>query len=149
MRQKFNRNRVLRLCGPGDKDTVPYMKAQVALYELSNYLLGPDWYDPSGLTHPENVNVSIVCAIEQKYQGTKLKEEDIPEYMRRCGYCMLSELSIGEHFRWGKLKLMKISDHPVTSSLRKHAPNVLRLDCKHKCVLKTTAWVERIPNKES
>ena len=50
------------------------MKAQVAVDELCRYFLGDDWYDDSGATHPEQVNVKIVCEIEKRYKGCKCKK---------------------------------------------------------------------------
>lgn len=146
MRQKFDKNRIARLCEQKDKDTVPSMKAQVALNELAAYLLGPDWYDASGLTHPENVNVSIVCAIEKKYLGTRIKKESIPDYMKRSGYCMLSELLVGELFIWKNIKFMRVSGHPVIFPKQATA-NVLRLDNQHTCAIRTDVWVTKVPNE--
>lgn len=50
----------------------PSMTAQQALNELCNYFLGEDWYEPTGQTHPEVVNFSIVEHIERNYKGAKI-----------------------------------------------------------------------------
>lgn len=55
------------------------MDAQTALNELCRYFLGSNWYDESGLIHPEQVNINIVCAIEKQYKGAKLKRKIIYE----------------------------------------------------------------------
>lgn len=47
--------------------------AQTALHELCHYFLGDDWYDQSGMTSCEQVNVNIVCEIERQYRGAKIK----------------------------------------------------------------------------
>jgi hypothetical protein len=54
---------------------VPSMTAQVALSELCHYFLGDDWYEPTGQTHPEIVNYSIVEEIESRYKGCKIKKK--------------------------------------------------------------------------
>ncbi len=58
-----------------EKDNIlaPPLEAQKAINFLSNYLLGEDWYDSSGATHPEQVNTKIVHEILMKYS---------PEYRR-------------------------------------------------------------------
>ena len=48
------------------------MTAQEALNELCDYFLGDDWYEPTGQTHPEIVNFSIVEHIERNYKGAKI-----------------------------------------------------------------------------
>ena len=52
-----------------EKDNIlaPPLEAQEAINFLSNYLLGEDWYDSSGATHPEQVNARIVHEILYKY----------------------------------------------------------------------------------
>ena len=80
MRNKFDAKHIQSICKHDtNSNTVPSMDAQTALDELCRYFLGSDWYDESGLTHPENINVSIVCAIEKKYKGAKLKRKVIYE----------------------------------------------------------------------
>lgn len=80
MRNKFDPKHIQSICRKDvDPDTVPSMDAQTALNELCRYFLGSDWYDESGLTHPEQVNVDIVCAIEKQYKGAKLKRKVIYE----------------------------------------------------------------------
>lgn len=80
MRNKFDAKHIQSICKHGtNSNTVPYMDAQTALNELCRYFLGSDWYAEPGLTHPENINVSIVCAIEKKYKGAKLKRKVIYE----------------------------------------------------------------------
>lgn len=54
---------------------LPSLTAQDALNELCDYFLGEDWYEPTGQTHPEVVNYSIVEAIESKYKGCKIRKE--------------------------------------------------------------------------
>lgn len=49
------------------------------LMNYANIFLGKDWCDYSGVTHPEQVNVNIVCAIEKQYKGAKLKRKVIYE----------------------------------------------------------------------
>ena len=48
----------------------PAMDAQVALYELGNYLLGEGWYvvDPLSV---EQINTIMVYEIERKYKRVK------------------------------------------------------------------------------
>lgn len=78
MRNKLDLNHIKSICK--DDGTRPMsMDAQTALNELCRYFLGSDWYDDSGLVHPEQVNVNIVCAIERKYKGAKLKRKVIYE----------------------------------------------------------------------
>ncbi len=52
----------------------PYMKPQEAVNFLCKYLLGEDWYDASGATHPEQVNTTIVFEILDKYSNRFKKE---------------------------------------------------------------------------
>ena len=52
----------------------PSLEAQKAINFLSNYLLGEDWYDSSGATHPEQVNARIVHEILMKYSPEYRKE---------------------------------------------------------------------------
>ena len=52
----------------------PSLEAQKAISFLSNYLLGEDWYDSSGATHPEQVNTTIVHEILMKYSPEYRKE---------------------------------------------------------------------------
>lgn len=76
MRNKFDREHILSLCRKDvSPDTFPCMEAQVALDELCRYFLGTDWCDYSGATHAEQVNVNIVCEIESRYRGAKLKRK--------------------------------------------------------------------------
>lgn len=66
-----NVDRVMSLCEKGDYGIcTPPMKAQVAVNELCEYLLGKDWYHnmPYGA---EQMNTEIVLAIERKYQRSK------------------------------------------------------------------------------
>lgn len=79
MRNKFDPKHIRSICKDVDPDTVPSMDAQTALNELCRYFLGSNWYDESGLIHPEQVNVNIVCAIEKQYKGAKLKRKVIYE----------------------------------------------------------------------
>ena len=59
-----------------EKDNIlaPPLEAQKAITFLSNYLLGEDWYDSSGATHPEQVNARIVHEILYKYSPEYRKE---------------------------------------------------------------------------
>ena len=76
MRNKFDANHIREICEPVDCGIfAPPMKAQVALNELCQYFLGDDWYDPSGCTSTEQINTAIVCAIEQKYKGCKIRRK--------------------------------------------------------------------------
>lgn len=52
----------------------PPLEAQKAINFLSNYLLGENWYDSSGVTHPEQVNARIVHEILMKYSPEYRKE---------------------------------------------------------------------------
>lgn len=52
----------------------PPLEAQKAINFLTNYLLGEDWYDSSGATHPEQVNARIVHEILMKYSPEYRKE---------------------------------------------------------------------------
>lgn len=80
MRRKFDQNHIMNICNKNTSSgTVPSMDAQTALHELCRYFLGSDWYDESGFTHTEQVNVNIVCAIEKQYKGVKLKRKVIYE----------------------------------------------------------------------
>lgn len=75
MRNKFDSAHILSLCKEDDCGIFnPPMDPQVALNELSRYFLGEDWYDASGATHPEQVNTAIVCEIEKRYKGCKIKK---------------------------------------------------------------------------
>ena len=75
MRKKFDINRIYSLCENLDCDMLaPPMKAQVALNELCRYFLGDDWYDGSGAVAPEQVNTAIVCEIEKRYKGCRVKK---------------------------------------------------------------------------
>lgn len=74
MRTKFDPNHIRSICKKDvSPDTFPSMDAQTAVNELCRYFLGKDWCDYSGVTHPEQVNVNIVCAIEKQCKGAKLK----------------------------------------------------------------------------
>ena len=72
MRNKFDKNHILKLCN-NNCYTAPSMDGQTALNELCRYFLGTNWYDCSGLVNSEQVNVNIVCEIEKRYKGAKLK----------------------------------------------------------------------------
>lgn len=62
------RNRISKLCKNEDCGLCSSsMDAQVALNELSRYLLGENWYTTMPLSQ-EQVNTEIVYAIEQKYK---------------------------------------------------------------------------------
>lgn len=52
----------------------PPLEAQKAIHFLTDYLLGEDWYDSSGATHPEQVNTKIVHEILYKYSPEYRKE---------------------------------------------------------------------------
>lgn len=74
MRKRFNVKHIRSICESGDYGIfAPPMKAQVAVDELCRYFLGDEWYDSSGATHPEQVNTAIVCAIEERYKGCKVR----------------------------------------------------------------------------
>ena len=76
MRNKFDKEHILKLCEPVDCGIfAPPMKAQVAVNELCRYFLGEDWYDASGATSAEQVNTAIVAEIEKKYKGAKIKRK--------------------------------------------------------------------------
>lgn len=80
MRTKFDPKHIQSICRKDDDpDIVSSMNSQEALNELCRYFLGSNWYDASGLTHPEQVNVNIVCEIEKRYNGAKLKRRVIYE----------------------------------------------------------------------
>lgn len=65
------RKRILKLTDQEDYGLCPpSLKAQVALDELCNYLLGDDWYVVSPI-HCEQVNTEIVYDIECKYKQHK------------------------------------------------------------------------------
>lgn len=67
------RDRILKLCEDGDYGIIsPPLKAQVALNELYEYLLGEDYY--MYITVPmsqEQINAILVYAIECKYKNSK------------------------------------------------------------------------------
>lgn len=74
--RKIDYNHLWNICDSEEWDDCilsPPMKAQVAVHELCRYFLGDNWYDSSGATHPEQVNTAIVCEIEKKYKGAKIK----------------------------------------------------------------------------
>lgn len=80
MRNKFDADHIRSLCrNDVSPDTAPCMTAQVAVDELCRYFLGANWYNCSGFTHPEQVNVNIVAEIEKQYKGAKLKRKVIYE----------------------------------------------------------------------
>ena len=150
MRKKFNRERILNLCEPGDFGILaPPMKAQVALNELCSYLLGDDWYDTSGATHPEQVNTAIVCAIEQQFQGARVKPEDEDAYRRQCGQIPFYELPVGAVCKLGNLRLKKISNHNVSSRFSRCPSNAINLDNEHHCTILSSLWVLPINTTES
>ena len=61
------KSRVLNLARKVDPNISPPMDAQVALSELSDHLLGEDWYvvDPLSI---DQINTIIVYEIERKYK---------------------------------------------------------------------------------
>jgi len=74
MRNKFNQEYILSLCKDVDCGMLtPPMDAQVALEELKRYFLGDDWYFV-GPGDAEQGNMEIVCAIQQKYRGIRIKK---------------------------------------------------------------------------
>lgn len=80
MRKTFDPEHIKNICEPVDCGILnPPMKAQTAVDELCRYFLGDDWYDDSGATHPEQVNTAIVCEIERRYKGARLKRKVIYE----------------------------------------------------------------------
>lgn len=150
MRKKFNRERILKLCESGDYGIfAPPMKAQVALNELCSYLLGDDWYDTSGATHQEQVNTAIVCAIEQQFQGARIKPEKEDEYRRQCGQILFHELPVGSICLLGNLRLKKISDHNVSSRISRCPNNAINLANDRHCTILTSLWVLPIETAES
>lgn len=73
MRNKLDMNNILSICERDNNGyLISFIKSQNAVNELCRYFLGEDWYDDSGVTHPEQVNTNIVCAIERRYKGVKL-----------------------------------------------------------------------------
>ena len=75
-RNKLDKKHILNLCESWNYSYLaPPMKAQVALHELCRYFLGEDWYDSSGATDTEQVNTAIVCEIERRYKGCKIKKK--------------------------------------------------------------------------
>lgn len=80
MRNKFDPEHIRNICKDVDCGILsPPMDAQVAVNELCRYFLGKDWCDYSGATSPEQVNTNIVCEIEKRYKGAKLKRKVIYE----------------------------------------------------------------------
>lgn len=76
MRKTFDPEHIKSICKPVDCGILnPPMKAQTAVNELCRYFLGDNWYDDSRATHPEQVNTAIVCEIERRYRGAKLKRK--------------------------------------------------------------------------
>ena len=74
MRNTFNKDHILDICEPVDCGMLsPPMKTQVAVNELCRYFLGEDWYDCSGACSSEQVNTNIVCEIEKRYKGARIK----------------------------------------------------------------------------
>ena len=150
MRKRFNRERILNLCEPGDFGIIaPPMKAQVALNELCSYLLGDDWYDTSGVTNPEQINTAIVCAIEQKFPGARIKPENVDEYRRQCCKIPFYELPVGAVCQLGNLRLKKISDHNVPGRISRCPSNAINLANDHHCTVLTSLWVLPIESAES
>lgn len=144
MRQKFDKERILRLCESGDYGIfAPPMKAQVALDELCRYLLGDDWYDPSGATDCEQVNTAIVCAIEQKFKGSKITNFDA--YERNRGLIPFFELPINGICKHGSVGLKKLSDYYIPDKMVGTRPlNAINLEDNCKCTIRSSLWVRPV-----
>lgn len=70
------RERILSLCKDGDYGLCsPPMDAQVAINELSRYLLGDNWYIVMPV-NGEQANAEIVYAIECKFKNSKTRRKD-------------------------------------------------------------------------
>lgn len=68
--------RILELCEDGDYGIcAPPMDAQVALNELTRYLLGENWYVTMPL-HQTQINTEIVYEIESKYKDVNRKKRN-------------------------------------------------------------------------
>lgn len=80
-RQRFDSNHVYALTdheGWNDCILSPPMKAQIAVNELCRYFLGNNWYNViSGSVYGTDLmNYRIVCIIESKYKGAKIKRKN-------------------------------------------------------------------------
>lgn len=148
MRRKFNRERILRLCKPGDYGIMsPPMDAQIALNEIADYLLG-DWYSTSGATHVEQINTEIVCEIEKRFPGAVIRPKDRDQYNRECGKLMLYELPVGTAFKLGKYRMRKVQDYFVTKAGPKEI-NCVNLANGHNMSIVSSVWVIPIKEEES
>lgn len=144
MRMKFDPEHIKSLCKPGDYGIFnPPMDAQVALNELCRYLLGPDWYDSSGCTAPEQINTEIVCQIEMKYPGALV--HDIDNLNRSEGKVPLKELPNQAIFRLGKMYFKKTSDHEVKSKLSRAGSNAINLLNGHRVTILSSLYVKEVP----
>ena len=76
MRKKIDHKHLIEDVAHFSRETglSPTLTAQEALNELCHYFLGDDWFEPTGQTHPEVVNFSIVEEIETRYKGVKIKK---------------------------------------------------------------------------
>ena len=73
MRKQYDYDRIYNLTDKGNYGVfAPCMDAQTALNELANYFLGDDWYSINPVNQLQ-INTEIVCAIEQKYKGVKVR----------------------------------------------------------------------------
>lgn len=144
MRMKFDPEHIKSLCEPGDYGIFnPPMDAQVALNELCRYLLGPDWYDSSGCTNPEQINTEIVCQIEKKYTGAPV--HDIDSLHRSRGKIPLNELPNQAIFRLGTMYFKKTSDHEVKSKLSRAGSNAINLLNGHRVTILSSLYVKEVP----
>lgn len=144
MRMKFDPEHIKSLCKPGDCGIFnPPMDAQVALHELCNYLLGPDWYDTSGCTNQEQINTEIVCQIEKKYLGALVHDPD--SLQRSRGKVPLSELPNQAIFRLGEMYFKKTSNVEVKSKISRSGPNAINLLNGHRVTILSSLYVKTVP----
>lgn len=146
MHKKFDRDRILSLCEPGDYGIfAPPMKAQVALDELCHYFLGDDWYSASGCTNTEQINTEIVTAIEKAYPGCKI---DKKRYQAMRGMLPLEKVPVGTIFNFGGKLFRKLTNEIITDKSSKHQGNIIRLDNGHRITSRTDLWVKPLSQSE-
>lgn len=82
MRNKLDMNCILSICERDNNGyLIPFMKAQDVVDELCKYFLGDNWYDDSSAKHPEQINTTIICTIEKRYKGARIKR--LKKYRRK------------------------------------------------------------------
>lgn len=144
MRMQFDPEHIKSLCKPGDYGIFnPPMDAQVALHELCQYLLGPDWYDTSGCTNQEQINTEIVCQIEKQYRGALIRDTD--SWRRSNEQVPLNELPNLAIFRLGKVYFKKTSDVEVRSKISRSGPNAINLLNGHRVTILSSLYVKKVP----